>query len=99
MVTTPACSMSWRGSESIGAGCRDVLMKPELPPIFHRIFPVHEGRLRRIEPVVNPREKKAERRAARQNRQRSDFITAKLTNRGVPPEEGPRFCDVESMVR
>ena len=61
-----------RSIDAVVARARDRLVEAQLAMILQRVLRLHQGAGRHVEPVDQPRQQEAQRRAARQQRQRVD---------------------------
>ena len=84
-------SLGSRRDHSVIARARDFLMEAQLAHIFHRVLRPHQRAGRHVEPIDEPREQKAQRGAARQQRQLLPFRRARAAARARswPAAPGP----------
>src|SRR5665811_383668 len=86
-------------SEPVIAVGADALVEAQLPQILVRVLGLHQGVRVRVQKVIGAGQQKAQRRAARQKRQRVEFRRGQGPLALIGLKHDPRLGDVEGAVR
>src|SRR5438876_5058004 len=92
--TSGPCVMMGRSQPVVRERC-GAAMEAQLGQILLRVLALDQGIGRRVDPVVEPGQQEAQRRAARQQRQEASLIVAELAHLVIGLQERARLGGVE----